>query len=150
MRRILASWSGLRSVLLVSVLVLCTGGKLAALDKAIRFGTNEVDGLRSQITAMSWKDGNRLDVHYQLEWTSQRNMWALDIREPVNVSSWNDAPQLLSIQMQTISLHRNFVARSVTTQTATVTVQVPAGATAISLALGTSGLETARTPLPAK
>ena len=147
---------GIASTLPAGVFLLAlTGagtGAALALDRPA-LGTPENAGLRSAVQSMSWIGEGSLKVQYLLQWTNARNTWVLKPREPVNISFWDTTVQParpLSVEIKFIQLEPGFLGRKDTSASATVTAPVPPGATAVSLALGASGLETEVTALPAR
>jgi hypothetical protein len=121
-----------------------------ALDSALNFGKPEVDGLRASASDVS-RDGEIISIHYTLRWTERRNGWRLKPEAPVNISFWQsdvEPAQRISIEIGYISLPNAFLAHVVSSAEATLRTKVPASAGAVSLALGTSGLETERVALP--
>jgi hypothetical protein len=129
------------------------GGSALAQTKAGDLGKPELGGLRATVGSIAPADGTSVAVRYVLQWTDPRNAWILDQDEPVNVSFWDmkaQPPLLISVEIKRIKLERGFLAGTTASNSASVTAQVPPGATAVSLALGTSGLETERVPLPGR
>jgi hypothetical protein len=133
----------------VAVALASSGGALA-LDNAMNFGKPEVDGLRASAGDVS-RDGEIVSIHYALRWTDRRNGWRLNPEAPVNISFWQsnvEPGKLISIEIGYVSLPNAFLARAIDVTEATLRVKAPAGAGAVSLALGRSGLETERVALP--
>ena len=141
-----------RPAIALFAVALASANGAAALDNAMNFGKPEVDGLRASAGDVS-RDGDVVSIHYTLQWTDRRNGWRLNREEPVNISFWQanaDQARRLSIEITYVDLPKAFLARSVDTADATLRAKAPAGAAAISLALGASGLETERVALPQK
>jgi hypothetical protein len=121
-----------------------------ALNQATDFGKPEIDGLRATAGDVSWR-GETISIAYTLQWTDRNNAWRLDDEAPVNISFWVsdiEPTRRVSRAIAFVSLPKSFLARITDTMTATVITGVPHGAAAVSLALGTSGLETGRVALP--
>jgi hypothetical protein len=120
----------------------CAGGA-SALEKARSIGKAELAGLSSSIPSIVWRD--------KLQWGNPNGSWILNRREPVNISFWDTKSKVLrrvAIEVKSILLSQNFLYRADKTMTANIEVSVPPNATAVSVALGTSGLETDRVPIP--
>jgi hypothetical protein len=129
------------------------GGSALAVDKVGDLGKPEVRGLRSTVGSVAHPDDTLITIQYILQWTDPHNAWVLDQEEPVNVSFWNmkaQPPSVILVEIKLIKLERGFLAGSTTSMSASITAHVPPGATAVSLALGTSGLETERVQLPGR
>lgn len=140
----------LRAVIALLAIVLASSGTGLALESAMNFGKPEVDGLRASAGEVS-RDGDVVSIHYTLRWTNRRNGWRLNPEAPVNISFWQanaEPARRISIEIGYVTLPKAFLARTVDTADATVRAKAPVGATAVSLALGTSGLETERIALP--
>jgi len=132
-----------------SAMISLTGA--LAITQAMNIGKPELDGLRAAVTEVSW-DGGALTIGFTLRWTGAPLAWRLDREVPVNVSFWDSLAEpahRVSVETDFVSLPKAFLARSADTATTVVRAQgAPPGATAVSLALGTSGLETDRIALP--
>jgi hypothetical protein len=142
-------WS-LRAVSAFVAVALASSGGALALDNAMKFGKPEVDGLRASAGDVS-RDGEIISIHYTLRWTDRRNGWRLNPEAPVNISFWQsnvEPGDLISIEIGYVSLPNAFLARAVDMAEATFRIRAPAGAGAVSLALGRSGLETERVAVP--
>jgi hypothetical protein len=121
------------------------------LTQAMNMGKPEVDGLRAAVSDVSW-DGGTLTIGYTLHWTGGPFAWRLDREVPVNVSFWDSITEpahRVSVEIDFVALPKAFLARTSDSTAAVVHARgVPPGAAAVSLALGTSGLETDRIALP--
>jgi hypothetical protein len=136
------------AVILAAVALMVSSGAFA-LNQAASFGKSEIDGLRASVGDIS-RDGETISIRYTLQWTHSRDRWRLEGEEPVNITFWDatvDTARRISIATEPVSLTGPFLARSTDTVNIRVRAQVPSGAAAVSLALGTSGLETDRVPL---
>jgi hypothetical protein len=128
----------------------CAGGA-SALEKARSIGKAELAGFSSSIPSIVWRDNSAISISYKLQWGNPNGSWILNRREPVNISFWDTKSKVLrrvAIEVKSILLSQNFLYRADKTMTANIEVSVPPNATAVSVALGTSGLETDRVPIP--
>ena len=149
MRRRVAGRS-LGLALAFGVLASAGAGSSLALENAMIFGKPEVGGLRAAASDVS-RNGDIVSIHYTLTWTDRSGHWRLNREEPVNITFWQstaDSPRRMSIDVGYVSLPAAFLAHAKDVTEATLRAKAPAGAVAVSLALGTSGLETERIALP--
>jgi hypothetical protein len=153
----LGSAKKLRTAFLLLLALAAAGPARApasAADAVARppLGTPELAGLRASLTSIGWTGDGSLSVEYSLQWIDPANAWVLDSPEaPINVSYWDTGsqpPKALSVELALIVLPDDFLDRTAQRASASIVTQVPPGATAVSFALGASGLETEPIPLP--
>ena len=144
----------MRTVLALLLALTAAGVAPASAADAVKrpaLGGPELAGLRSSLGSTGWTDTGSLVVEYSLQWIDPANDWDLSQEAPINVSFWDTGsqpPRAVSVELTFIPLPEHFLDRTSQQASAFIVTQVPAGATAVSFALGTSGLETAPIPLP--
>jgi hypothetical protein len=121
----------------------------------------ELEGLRADATGVKRASPARVEIAYGLEWTATpsaafapdgtikvSNVWILGPSEPAVIHFWDAAGKSAGEASQRISLPDAFLNRTVPRRAVSIAADVPAGGVAVSVALGNSGLETARVVLP--
>lgn len=134
------------SALLLAAFAACSQGKSPGPTPIMN--SSELDGLRSTIPSVSWQSPDALSVGYKLEWVTPNKSWILKDSEPLNVVFRDTAGKKIATVVQTALFDPAFAAGTVKEATTSVTAKAPQAATTVSVALGTSGLETAETTLP--
>jgi len=122
--------------------------------------TSEVSGLKATI-ASAKRTPLGVEVEYALEWVAPvkvevdasfnvtaENVWLLQPSEPTVVHVWDRGGALTAKHGQRIDLPTAFLDRSVASHRTTLVLPYPASGESLSVALGTSGLETRRVALP--
>jgi len=133
----------------VLVGLFCLGAGLNVMrSQTPSSGKPQLDGLRATVAAAK-SSPTSLQIQYTLQWRAVNKHWELSSSEPVNVKFWSAKSALLpDIPIVRISLDPAFVQGSAKISKTTFTVTPPPLAKSVSVELGTSGLETARTPVP--
>lgn len=121
---------------------------------------SEVSGLRATI-ASTKRTPQGVEVEYALEWVAPievevdasfkitaENMWLLQPSEPTIVHVWDRSGVLVERHGERVDLPPAFLDRSVESFRTTLTLPYPASGESLSVALGRSGLESRRAPLP--
>lgn len=125
---------------------------------------SEVDGLRASLALTRSRHDMApasIEVSYTLVWTVAptvsidadynvhgSNIWLLDPIEPAVARFWDVKGDLVGETGQHVELPDPFRDRSVSKCEVQFLVAAPSGAVCLSVALGRSGLETLRAPLP--
>lgn len=124
--------------------------------------TSELHGLRSSVARLE-RAGTMpaVEVTYVLEWVAPMkaevdpagnirvsNAWLLELVEPAVVSFWDGSGALVGETVERFGLPDEFRDRSVPRREVRFSVNPPASAKTLSIALGRSGLETGRAALP--
>lgn len=125
--------------------------------------TFELSGLRATVSPSLVDDGalGPIEVLYELEWTAEPEVWVdpdwnvrssgiwlLGPLEPAIVRYWDATGAPVGEGGHRIVLPAEFRARDVPRLAALVPIDPPIEATSLSIALGRSGLETARIAVP--
>lgn len=125
--------------------------------------TFELNGLRATVSPFLVDDGalGPIEVLYELEWTAEpevwidadwhfraSGLWLLRPHEPAIVRYWDATGTPVGEGGHRIVLPDEFRARDVPKLAALVPIDPPSEATSLSIALGRSGLETARIAVP--
>jgi hypothetical protein len=121
--------------------------------------TSEVSGLRATIESTT-RTPQGVEVEYALEWVAPlkveidasfnitaENMWLLQPSEPTIVHVWDQSGALVQKHGQRVDLPPRFLDRSLPSHRVTLALPCPTSGQSLSVALGTSGLETRRVPL---
>lgn len=124
----------------------------------------ELSGLRATVSPARASEAvlGPSEVTYELEWTAQpegwldssgticvANIWLLRPLEPAVVRYWNAAGTQVGEGGQQLRLPDEFRDRVASKHEAPIRLDPPADAISLSIALGRSGLETARIAVPA-
>lgn len=131
--------------LFASLVVLC--GAASASAAPGKAGLPMVNGLSARIGAVTRLQPRGIQISMVLTWTSPDAAWGLRGAEPMQIYFWSKNVRNYAGIQQTV-LSEAFRTHKTKQTTAIVTAFVPPGATAVSLALGNSGLETVRAKLP--
>ena len=122
----------------------------------------ELEGLRSTVVVVRRPPSlPPIEVTYVLEWTGRAagrmdssgrieisGVWVLEPLEPAVVHFWDATGKLLGETMRRIDLPDRFMDRSMARHEARFFIDLPVGATSLSVALGNSGLESDRVAAP--
>jgi hypothetical protein len=130
-----------------AVLVTMTAGSAMAIERADQVGKPLRDNLRATVASVT-RQGGTVQVKLALRWVGPNRNWAFDSITPVTVFYWSGPKPRKSggpFVLQKIPLDPNFATGQTT---ATIDATIPAGAKWLSVALGTSGLETAPQAVP--
>ena len=110
----------------------------------------ELNGLRSSIVSLSWIDPDTLSLNYKLEWTGPNKTWLLEPDESFNFLFKDAAGADLKEIILQRPLDSAFINGTLKVFQITMSSKAPKAAAAVAMALGSSGLQTSLTTLPAR
>jgi hypothetical protein len=134
-----------------ALLVTMTVGSAMAIERADQVGKPLRDNLRATISSASRQSGGTVAINLALRWTGPNRSWVFDPVTPVTVFFWSGLKARragASFVLQKIHLDPSFANGPPGAASATIVAAIPASAKWLSVALGTSGLETAPQAIP--
>ena len=143
-----------RSVLgfsVAGVVVTMTVGSAMAIERADQVGKPQRDNLQAATSSASRLGDGMVAINFALQWVGPNGSWAFDPIIPVTVYFWSGPKARqpgASFVLQRIHLDPSFANGSPGTASAVIVAAIPASAKWLSVALGTSGLETAPQAIP--
>jgi hypothetical protein len=131
----------------MAVLVAMTAGNAMAIERADQVGKPLRDNLRATVASVA-RQGGTVHIRLVLRWAGPNRNWAFDTVTSATVYFWS-GPKARQpggpFVLQKIPLDPNFATGETT---AMIDATIPASAKWLSVALGTSGLETEAKAIP--